>query len=52
MAYLHARAGTERLDIDQGIEMGRPSRLECSVEGDRVRVGGGAAILIEGTVLL
>jgi trans-2,3-dihydro-3-hydroxyanthranilate isomerase len=52
MAYLHARAGTERLVIDQGIEMGRPSVLECSVEGDRVRVGGGAAILIEGTVLL
>jgi predicted PhzF superfamily epimerase YddE/YHI9 len=52
MAYLHARAGTERLVIDQGIEMGRPSILECSVEDDRVRVGGGAAILIEGTVLL
>ena len=48
----HARAGTERLVIDQGIEMGRPSILECSVEDDRVRVGGGAAILIEGTVLL
>ena len=52
MAYLHARAGTERLVVDQGIEMGRPSVLECSVEDDRVRVGGGAAILIEGTVLL
>ena len=52
MAYLHARAGTERLVIDQGVEMGRPSVLECSVEDDRVRVGGGAAILIEGTVLL
>ena len=52
MAYLHARAGTERLVIDQGIEMGRPSVLECSVEDDRVRVGGVAAILIEGTVLL
>jgi trans-2,3-dihydro-3-hydroxyanthranilate isomerase len=52
MAYLHARAGIERLDIDQGIEMGRPSLLECSVEDERVRVGGGAAILIEGTVLL
>lgn len=52
MAYLHARAGTERLVIDQGIEMGRPSILECSVEEDRVRVGGGAAILIEGRVLL
>jgi trans-2,3-dihydro-3-hydroxyanthranilate isomerase len=52
MAYLHARAGIERLAIDQGLEMGRPSLLECSVEDDRVRVGGGAAIVIEGTVLL
>jgi trans-2,3-dihydro-3-hydroxyanthranilate isomerase len=52
MAYLHERAGIDRLAIDQGIEMGRPSRLDCAVENDRVRVGGGAAILIEGTVLL
>jgi predicted PhzF superfamily epimerase YddE/YHI9 len=40
------------LAIDQGLEMGRPSRLDCSVEGDRVRVGGGVSILIEGTVRL
>jgi trans-2,3-dihydro-3-hydroxyanthranilate isomerase len=52
MAYLHARAGLDRLAIDQGVEMGRPSRLDCAVEDDRVRVGGGAAILIEGQVLL
>jgi trans-2,3-dihydro-3-hydroxyanthranilate isomerase len=52
MAYLHARTGLERLAIDQGIEMGRPSRLDCAVEGDRVRVGGGAVILIEGQVRL
>ena len=29
------------LRVEQGAEMGRPSVLECSVEGDRVRVGGG-----------
>ena len=52
LAHLHARAAVERLTIDQGIEMGRPSRLDCSIEGDRVRVGGGAAILIEGHVRL
>jgi trans-2,3-dihydro-3-hydroxyanthranilate isomerase len=52
MAYLHDRAGIERLDIDQGIEMGRPSRLSCSLEGDRVRVGGAAAILVVGTLRL
>jgi trans-2,3-dihydro-3-hydroxyanthranilate isomerase len=52
MAYLHARAGIDRLAIDQGIEMGRPSRLDCTVEDDRVRVGGGAVVLIEGQVRL
>ena len=52
MAYLHARAGLEALEIEQGVEMGRPSRLSCAYEGDRPRVGGAAAILIEGTVLL
>ncbi|MDX6648405.1 MAG: Phenazine biosynthesis-like protein, partial [Solirubrobacteraceae bacterium] len=50
--HLHARAGVERLEIDQGIEMGRPSRLSCSVQGDRVRVGGAAAILVVGTLRL
>ena len=52
MAYLHARTEIDRLEIDQGIEMGRPARLSCAFEGDRPRVGGAAAILIEGTVSL
>ena len=52
MAYLRARAGAERLEIDQGLEMGRPSRLTCAMEGDRPRVGGDAAIVIEGEVVL
>jgi trans-2,3-dihydro-3-hydroxyanthranilate isomerase len=52
MALLHARRGLERLDIEQGIEMGRPSRLSCSIDGDRVRVGGAAALLIVGTLRL
>ena len=47
---LHARAGAERLDIDQGVEMGRPSLLRGAVEGDRVRVGGDVVVLVEGTV--
>jgi trans-2,3-dihydro-3-hydroxyanthranilate isomerase len=51
-AYLHARAGTARLEIRQGEEMGRPSRLECAIEGDRVRVGGGVAMVLHGTVAL
>jgi predicted PhzF superfamily epimerase YddE/YHI9 len=32
--------------------MGRPSRLEATIEGDRVRVGGGVVPLIEGQVNL
>ncbi|MDQ4040960.1 MAG: PhzF family phenazine biosynthesis protein, partial [Actinomycetota bacterium] len=52
MAYLHARTSIDTLEIEQGVEMGRPSRLECAMEGDRPRVGGAAAILIEGTVSL
>ena len=52
MAYLHERRGLERLRIDQGVEMGRPSVLECAVEGDRVRVGGDVVLVARGTVAL
>jgi trans-2,3-dihydro-3-hydroxyanthranilate isomerase len=52
MAYLHARAGATSVTIDQGLAMGRPSRMDCAVEGDRVRVGGEAVILAEGRLHL
>jgi len=52
MAYLHERTGIAKLTIDQGVEMGRPSRLQCSLEGDRVRVGGDAVVVATGTVSL
>jgi len=51
MAYLHARAGEERLTIEQGVAMGRPSRLLCEA-GERVRVAGDAVVVMEGTVSL
>jgi trans-2,3-dihydro-3-hydroxyanthranilate isomerase len=51
-AYLAQRAGVERLEVRQGIEMGRPGRLECTLEADRVRLAGGVAIVAEGTLLL
>src|SRR5919197_400880 len=38
MAHAAARAGVERLEIVQGVEMGRPGLLRTAVEGDRVRV--------------
>jgi trans-2,3-dihydro-3-hydroxyanthranilate isomerase len=52
MAYLHERVGLDTLRVEQGVEMGRPSVLECSVEGDRVRVGGDAVVVARGTVTL
>lgn len=52
MAYLHRHAGIEELSIAQGVQMGRPSRLDCAVEGDRVRVGGEVVVLAEGTLHL
>lgn len=50
--YLHARTGTPRLTIAQGVEMGRPSVLQTSVEGDRIRVGGDVVVVADGTVHL
>jgi trans-2,3-dihydro-3-hydroxyanthranilate isomerase len=51
-AYLAARAGCPSLTIEQGIEMGRPSRLEAAMEGDRPRVGGDVVVVGEGTLQL
>lgn len=51
-AYVAAEGGTDALTIVQGVEMGRPSRLEARMEGDRVRVGGNVVVLVEGTVSL
>jgi len=51
-AYLAQRMGCTRLEISQGAEMGRPSRLLAELEGDRVRVGGGVVPVIDGRVRL
>ena len=51
MAYAHARTGADRLAIDQGVAMGRASRLLCEA-GERVRVAGDAVVLFEATVEL
>lgn len=52
MAYLHKHRGLTALVIEQGVQMGRPSRLEASMEGDRPRVGGEVVVLSEGTLHL
>jgi trans-2,3-dihydro-3-hydroxyanthranilate isomerase len=47
-AYLHRHTGVQGVAIDQGVEMGRPSRLDTAIDGDRVRVGGDCVIVLEG----
>jgi trans-2,3-dihydro-3-hydroxyanthranilate isomerase len=51
-AYLAARGRGERVEITQGVEMRRPSRLIAEIEGDRVRVAGDVVLVVEGEVLL
>jgi trans-2,3-dihydro-3-hydroxyanthranilate isomerase len=51
-AYLHRRDGASRIEITQGVEMGRPSVLRAEVDGERVRVSGDAVVVVEGTVRL
>lgn len=46
--YLAARVGAIDLEIMQGVEMGRPSRLELEAETDRVRVGGRSGLVLRG----
>jgi trans-2,3-dihydro-3-hydroxyanthranilate isomerase len=52
MALLHERAGARRLTVRQGVEMGRPSLLECAIEDDRVRVAGDVVVVAQGRVFL
>jgi trans-2,3-dihydro-3-hydroxyanthranilate isomerase len=51
-AYLHRRLGAKAVVITQGVEMGRASRLEAEVEGDRIRVSGDVVVILDGTVRL
>ena len=51
-AYLAERAGADTVTIAQGVEMGRPSRLETALEGDRVRVGGDVVAIVDGAITL
>jgi trans-2,3-dihydro-3-hydroxyanthranilate isomerase len=51
-AYLAKREDWTRLKVTQGVEIGRPSHLVASLEGDRVRVGGDVVVVVEGTVAL
>jgi trans-2,3-dihydro-3-hydroxyanthranilate isomerase len=51
-AYLHARGITARVEISQGVEMGRPSRLVAEFDDDRARVSGDVVRVVSGEVVL
>jgi trans-2,3-dihydro-3-hydroxyanthranilate isomerase len=51
-AYLAERRGWHRVEVFQGVEMGRPSRLVAELEDGRPRVSGGVVVVIDGTVAL
>jgi trans-2,3-dihydro-3-hydroxyanthranilate isomerase len=52
MAYLHTHAGLDRLVIEQGAQMGRPSRIEAAMRDGRPEVAGEVAKVISGVVRL
>jgi trans-2,3-dihydro-3-hydroxyanthranilate isomerase len=51
-ALLAQRTGMREVTVTQGVEMGRASRLDARVEGDRIRVGGDVVVVAEGSVFL
>ena len=52
MVYANVRLGAARLEVTQGVEMGRPSRLLAEMEHGRARVGGDVVVLVTGTLRL
>ncbi|MEA2183863.1 MAG: hypothetical protein QOF69_3048 [Solirubrobacteraceae bacterium] len=52
LAYLREHTETTALTIDQGVEMGRPSRIDCAWEDDRPRVSGDVVVVADGHVRL
>lgn len=51
-AYLERRCAMSALAIEQGVAMGRPSRLHAAIEGERVRVSGEVVVLATGELRL
>jgi trans-2,3-dihydro-3-hydroxyanthranilate isomerase len=50
-AYLRARTGIEHIVVDQGVDLGSPSRLTVDTR-DGIRVGGTVHLLAEGEMTL
>ncbi|HWI23110.1 MAG TPA: PhzF family phenazine biosynthesis protein [Baekduia sp.] len=51
-AYLSRFAGTDAVVIEQGDEMGRPSRIEAEVVHGGIRVGGDTVVVLDGELHL
>ena len=52
LAYLRERdAAADELTVHQGVEMGRPSRIDCAWERDRPRVSGDVVVVADGHLL-
>lgn len=52
LAHLHEQDGRDVLTIRQGVEMGRASRLDCTLADGRVRVAGDVVVVATGTLRL
>jgi trans-2,3-dihydro-3-hydroxyanthranilate isomerase len=52
LAYAHDRLGVDTLEVTQGVEMGRPSRLYARMDNGRARVTGDVVVLVTGTLRL
>ena len=52
IAYLQDCLDIDRVEIEQGVQMGRPSRIEARMESGRPRVSGDVTVLSVGRVRL
>jgi trans-2,3-dihydro-3-hydroxyanthranilate isomerase len=52
VAYLQDILDIDRIEVRQGVEMGRPSLIEARMESDRPRVAGQVHVVISGQVNL
>ncbi len=52
VALLHRSGVASRIEIDQGVEMARPSRLFAEMAGDLVRVGGDVVVVADATLVV
>lgn len=52
VAFLHRSGVASKIEIDQGVEMARPSRLSAEMAGELVRVGGDVVVVADATLVV